>query len=159
MKCRISRDLRGRLRRETHVHPRLECCGLLLGNLDEIQDFVPIPNDASDPATAFEFDHRAHLDAVKCARGAGLAVVGHYHSHPGGSCWPSPTDAERAVEQGRYWMILTASGEALWISRRGGRVAGAFEPVLIEVADAPPCQPLAQRPIGARNIASTAGAP
>ncbi len=61
-----------------------------------------------------------------------MAVIGYYHSHPSGNSAPSPADAARADAQGRCWLILTPAAAAIWVSRRGGAVLGAFEPVELE---------------------------
>jgi proteasome lid subunit RPN8/RPN11 len=133
MKWRISRLLLDRLRRgERAGHPR-ETCGLLLGAEGRILDALPIRNVAADPRSAFELDPAAHLAASRAARASGMAVFGHYHSHPGGDPSPSRADAEQAGEQGRLWLILAGDEHGLWLSREGGPVAGAFERMELEI--------------------------
>jgi proteasome lid subunit RPN8/RPN11 len=147
MKCRISRDLLDRIAGETRASPSHEACGLLLGMAGEITQVVPLPNVARDPRISFMLEPRGHLWVSRRARAAGLAILGHFHSHPTGRARPSASDAALAGEQGLLWMIVAGDEQRLWVSRRGGRVAGAFEPVRLQVLDALPCQQGAHAPI------------
>ncbi len=111
----------------------VEHCGLLVGSDGAIADLVAIPNVSASPASSFELDPAAHLAAARHAREQGKRIVGHYHSHPSGDASPSHADARRAREQGLYWLILGGGEARLWISRAGGSMLGAFEPVELEV--------------------------
>jgi proteasome lid subunit RPN8/RPN11 len=134
MKCAISRPLIERLRSEAEAAGNREICGLLLGAEGRIQAAVAIPNIAADPERRFALEPAAHLRASREARAAGLRVVGHYHSHPGGDAAPSPADAAQAGEQGLHWLILAAGRQSLWRSRAGGALLSAFDAVELEIA-------------------------
>jgi proteasome lid subunit RPN8/RPN11 len=112
------------------ARPRIEACGLLLGTLDasgwRIDATVPLRNTA-DSATFFEFDPAELLDHDLRH---GAAIVGVYHSHPGGPARPSATDlgTMRAQADAPWvWLILSPhSGAALGAPPGGGwRSAGA----------------------------------
>lgn len=133
MRCAISRPLLERLLREAKAAHSREICGLLLGRAGVVEEAVPIVNAARDPRRSFLLDPAGHLAASRRARHAGRAIVGHYHSHPGGSAEPSYADAQAAEEQGLYWLIIAAGGARLLISRRGGGILGAFAGIEIEL--------------------------
>lgn len=130
MNCAISRAVLDRLRTEARADE--EVCGLLLARGGVIDEATPIPNSAIDRRQSFALDPQAHLAASGAARAAGKTIVGHYHSHPSGDPHPSAADAAEASEQGRYWLIVTASEARMWISRSGGSVLNAFEPVRLD---------------------------
>jgi len=134
MKWTISRGLAERLRAEAKAAGKSEICGLLLGREGRIEAAAPVPNVAPDPRRAFLLDPATHLRVSREARQGGTRIIGCYHSHPGGDPRPSALDAAHAAEQGFHWLILADDGETLWRSRTGGPVAGAFEPVALEIA-------------------------
>jgi proteasome lid subunit RPN8/RPN11 len=159
MKCRISRFLLDSIADRCAARPTLESCGLLLGEEGEILAAVDVPNRAADPARRFELDSAAHLATSRAARGAGMRIIGHYHWHPSGSAMPSTDDRLAADRDGVYWLILAATDRRLWISRRGGSLEGAFDPVALSLCKALPCQQEGLGPIGGTgNIDGSAGA-
>jgi len=106
-------------------HPR-EACGLLLGAGDRIERAVPAANVAADPAAAFEIDPALLLRCHRAARDGGPALIGWYHSHPNGRATPSSTDAARALEDGRLWVVATDAGLRAFVATPGGPIAGRF---------------------------------
>ncbi|WCT71988.1 Mov34/MPN/PAD-1 family protein [Sphingomonas naphthae] len=119
MAVEISRALLARLRAEAAASPHAEICGLLFGACNRIDRADPTANVAADPARTFEIDPAALFAAHRAARAGGPRMIGHYHSHPGGSAHPSATDAAMA-EPGRYWLILGAEEALLWLALEGG---------------------------------------
>lgn len=110
---------------------REEVCGLLFGSPQRIDAAQRCRNVAANPADSFEIDPAALLAAHKTARGGGPAIVGCYHSHPGGSPEPSARDAAAAAPDGLLWLI-TGGGEArLWRARE----EGGFAPIELELQD------------------------
>ncbi len=75
---------------------------------------LPAANVAADPARSFEIDPAALLRSHREARGAGQAIIGHYHSHPDGDGRPSRRDAARATENGQIWLIIAAGALHAW---------------------------------------------
>jgi proteasome lid subunit RPN8/RPN11 len=106
-----------------------EACGLLLGRGDNITRHVEAANVAADPVRRFEIDPAVLLRTHREARGAGEAILGWYHSHPNGQREPSETDAARAVEDGKLWVIVAAGALTGWLAGRDGPVHGRFCPV------------------------------
>jgi proteasome lid subunit RPN8/RPN11 len=83
-----------------------ECCGVLVGNNDEILETVRIRNLA-ESGTRYLLDPKGHIDARRNARRRGLSVVGFYHSHPGTPAEPSPTDIAEATYRDHVYLIVS----------------------------------------------------
>jgi desampylase len=84
-----------------------ECCGVLIGNDDQVFDAVPARNIADRPAVRFLIDPKDHLAALRDARGRGLDVVGFYHSHPRSPAIPSETDRAEANYPQHLFLIVS----------------------------------------------------
>ncbi len=124
----VAESLRNHARAE---HPR-ECCGVLLGDGVGIVEAVPAKNVAARPEHSFEIDPAVLLAVHRSARGHGLYVAGWYHSHPGGVGQPSKTDAARAVEDGKLWVIIAQDEISAWRVVPDGPVHGRFATVALE---------------------------
>ncbi len=112
------------------AHPH-EACGLLLGEGARITAAIPARNVHPAPATHFEIDPQALIDAHRAARREGARqVVGYYHSHPSGPAEPSATDCAEAARDGRIWAIIAGEEVRLW---RDG--ADGFAPLSFACAE------------------------
>ena len=106
-------------------HPR-EACGVLLARDDVVVEAVAARNVAPNPETGFEIDPALLLATYRRARGEGLSVAGWYHSHPNGVGEPSVTDAARAVEDGKLWVIAAGGTLSAWRVAAGGEIHDRF---------------------------------
>jgi len=97
-----------------------ECCGILLGEGNTIRAALPARNIHSTPATHFEIDPQALVDAHREARAGGPQAVGYYHSHPSGSAEPSATDQAMAHGDGKVWAIIGRDAVTFWRDEPGG---------------------------------------
>ncbi|TAD83948.1 MAG: M67 family peptidase [Sphingomonadales bacterium] len=88
------------------AHPH-EACGILLGTDGRITEARKTANVHPAPATHFEIDPQALIDAHRAARAGGLDVIGYYHSHPSGPPAPSATDRACASGDGKVWAIVS----------------------------------------------------
>ncbi len=137
----ISRSLLDAVLADARSDTTRERCGLLLGKRDGKSDavlqFVSAANVHADPGQHFELDPAVLVAAYRAERAGGLAVLGHYHSHPVGEAMPSAADADAAAADagGRLWLIVSLSGFAAWRSVADGAVHGRFESVAIEWLD------------------------
>lgn len=111
-----------------------EACGIVVGTATAIAAALPARNVAACPATGFEIDPQALIDAQRTARRDGSEVVGWYHSHPNGVATPSPADAMRAVGDDRLWLIAAAGHVFAWRAGADGAVHGRFTPVTLVAA-------------------------
>ena len=84
----------------------VECCGLLIGQPDFIDDSRPARNMKNSPV-AYLVDPQQHFDAIRTARTTGRMVVGAYHSHPRSPAVPSPTDLAEAYDPGLLYVIVS----------------------------------------------------
>ncbi|MEO0641995.1 MAG: M67 family metallopeptidase [Pseudomonadota bacterium] len=106
---------------ERAAHPH-ECCGLLLGEVSSdvwaavgrITRAVPTANVHARPATGFEIDPQALIDAHRAQREGGPRLLGYYHSHPTGDPRPSVIDAANAPGDGMIWAICAAGDVQFW---------------------------------------------
>jgi len=91
-----------------------ECCGLIEGVRDgdlwRVTALHPVRN-LSAVLDRFEMEPQDQFAAQKAARANGRAIIGCYHSHPGGQAQPSGADRAGAGEENFLWLI--AGGEAL----------------------------------------------
>ena len=114
MALEVTRDVIATLLTRATAAAPAECCGLLLGRGERIDQALPATNIAPDPLRHFEIDPVALIAAHRAARsGAGPQVLGYYHSHPTGSAEPSATDRAMTSGDGRVWAIA-AGGMVRW---------------------------------------------
>ena len=111
-----------------------ECCGLLLGRGERIEQAVAATNVAADPLRHFEIDPAALIAAHRAARAGGPELVGYYHSHPQGHPLPSATDCAHASGDGRVWAIVAGGEVGFWRDGNNG-AGGGFEPLFYRVVD------------------------
>ena len=83
-----------------------ECCGLLIGNAEMVEDAARARNTKRS-RTRFEVEPADHFAAIRRARAAGLDVIGAYHSHPNGPTGPSDTDRARLTDPAMFHVIIS----------------------------------------------------
>ncbi len=108
-----------------------ECCGLLVGTGDVIDEAVPAPNVLSS-ASRYRLDPRVHLETNRRLRGTPRAIVGAYHSHPRSPAVPSPRDLAEAHYPEFVWLIVSLETAAAR-SRAYRIVGGCAEELQLRV--------------------------
>lgn len=83
-----------------------ECCGLLIGTAETIEDASRARNTKRS-RTRFEVEPADHFAAIRRARAAGMQVIGAYHSHPNGPSGPSETDRARLTDPAMFHIIVS----------------------------------------------------
>ena len=118
-----------------------EACAMLEGTASAGQTRVArvhfADNVAADRTRGFEVDPSALFRLHRAVRGGPTALVGVWHSHPGGGARPSATDRGRAWEPELVWVITPvadgrAGTAAAWRLDGAGEGA-AFAPESLEV--------------------------
>lgn len=104
------------------AHPH-EACGILLGRGTRITEARATANVHPTPATHFEIDPQALIDAHRAARTGGPQVLGYFHSHPRGRAQPSATDRACAAGDGKVWAILAGGDVTFWRDGEAGFTA------------------------------------
>jgi proteasome lid subunit RPN8/RPN11 len=94
-----------------------ECCGVLLGHMEEdgsiVLEALPAKNIHPDSAQSrYTIAPQELIRIQQQARGHGLDIVGFYHSHPDHPAEWSKTDLEGAHWIGYSYMITSVNGEA-----------------------------------------------
>jgi len=117
-----------------------ECCGILLGRVEEgmkaVAEVRALENTETDsPGNRYLIDSRELLAADLEARRAGQEILGVYHSHPDHPPLPSAFDRERALPWYSYLIVSVVDGEpkelSCWVLREDG---SGFDPeTLVEV--------------------------
>jgi proteasome lid subunit RPN8/RPN11 len=87
--------------------PDHERCGLLAGCEGVIARVLHAHNVAGDPVTQYEIAPAELFQLMREIRGAGLQLLGIYHSHPHGANEPSRTDVERAYYPDAAYFIIS----------------------------------------------------
>ena len=87
-----------------------ECCGLLVGTPDAIDEAVPVRNVLNSP-TRYQLDPGEHIVLNRRLRGSGRSIVGAYHSHPLSAPVPSPRDIAEAQYPEFVWLIVSLAGD------------------------------------------------
>ena len=131
MTIRLASDAAALILAEAERAAPRECCGLLLGQGDQIAEARPAANVAADPLRRFEIDPARLIAAERDARQGGPMLLGYYHSHPNGLAEPSATDLASAPPDGRIWLIAAAGRIAAF--RAPERPGGTFRRIALEI--------------------------
>lgn len=110
------------------ANPR-ETCGLLLGREGRITMVREARNVHPTPATHFEIDPQALIDAYREEREGGLQLLGYFHSHPTGDAVPSRTDEALRAGDGKVWAIVAGSDVRFWLDAPKGFCPLSYEVV------------------------------
>jgi proteasome lid subunit RPN8/RPN11 len=106
-----------------------ECCGLLIGSADIVEDAARARN-LKRSRTKFQVEPADHFAAIRKARAAGLEVIGAYHSHPSGPSGPSDTDRARLTDPSMFHIIVSLAHGTKTV-RAFRLVDGNFSPLEI----------------------------
>lgn len=129
---RIRRGVLSQIESHAQDEAPLECCGLLVGAGDLIDEAVPAANILSS-ASQFQLDPRVHLDTNRRLRGTARSVLGAYHSHPRSEAVPSARDRAEAHYSDFVWLIVSLAATRP-VCRAYQIVSGTVEelPLIVE---------------------------
>jgi len=138
----ISTDALQRI--EEHARQALprEACGFLVGRGGDSPAILRVVASANlapqERTDRFEIDPRLHLRLQRELRDSGHAILGIYHSHPGGRAAPSATDKTQAAYPGWIWLITALDGDRACVTRAFRHIAGAdFDSLPLEAVNEP----------------------
>ncbi len=104
---RIPRTVANLILAHVQRHEEREACGLIAGKDGRPLRCYEIPNVASEPATRFQMDPAAQIDAMRRMREAGEELFAIYHSHPRGPALPSSIDLAEAAYPDTLYLIVS----------------------------------------------------
>jgi proteasome lid subunit RPN8/RPN11 len=116
--------------------PHHERCGLLAGRDGVITRVLHASNIAGDPATQYEIAPTELFHLMREIRGAGLQLLGIYHSHPHRANEPSRTDIARAYYPDAAYFIISPQPHVETPVRAFAIRDGVVSELQIEIADA-----------------------
>ena len=114
MEPQISSALRAAMIAHAAETPDVEVCGLLLGLEFQVEEARQCNNVSDQPSDSFEIDPLALIAAHKAQRAGGLAVIGHYHSHPNGVRALSERDIKYATK-GHILVVVAGGDIGVWV--------------------------------------------
>ena len=92
------------------IYPK-ECCGVLLGSEQQVQEAVPLPNVYTGPQEDFfVMDPKDLIRVDESARKNGLEILGIFHSHPDCDAYFSKRDLEHSCSWFSYVVLSIKSG-------------------------------------------------
>jgi proteasome lid subunit RPN8/RPN11 len=120
---KLGAELRAEIERHAEREYPRECCGLLVGRIEDegrtriIHSIVPVANIFAEEG---ERHHRMAIEPLEYAKAErryaaeGLGVVGNYHSHPDHPAVPSQYDLEHLAPWPTmsYVVVSVREGEA-----------------------------------------------
>lgn len=83
-----------------------ECCGLLSGPGEVIEQLHRLTNIAQTPQTRYFAEPGELVQAHRLIRLRGERLMGIYHSHPRSPAYPSPIDVEQAYYPDVVYFII-----------------------------------------------------
>lgn len=98
MALRVRRDHLEQIIAQARAEAPNECCGMLAGRGETVEEVFPGRNSDRSPKT-YVMDPKDQLRAFRAMDERGWDLVGIYHSHPQTEAVPSRTDRERAVDR------------------------------------------------------------
>lgn len=96
---------------QAHAEAPNECCGVLLGRGDDVQEVFPGRNVDESPRT-YLMDPQDQLRAFRTMDERGWELIGIYHSHPLTEAYPSKTDVARALYPDARYVIVSLHAPA-----------------------------------------------
>ena len=83
-----------------------ECCGLLVGTADRIDEAVRTASLERSP-NRYQVDPATHFALIRRLRGTDRIIVGAYHSHPRHAAEPSRSDIGEAYDPELVYVIVS----------------------------------------------------
>ncbi|MDP9268856.1 MAG: M67 family metallopeptidase [Acidobacteriota bacterium] len=153
---KLPRALADAIRRHAERDYPEECCGVLLGRMENengvrngdrdgartVAEVLPCANAVARPASHNRYAIAPHelIAAQRAARERGLVIAGFYHSHPDHDAAPSATDTAQAYwPECVYVIVSVAQGKASEMNAflLAGNGEARLQPEAIAISDRP----------------------
>jgi proteasome lid subunit RPN8/RPN11 len=108
----VSNEIVPEILKHAQKQPCEECCGLLAGDGRIITRAFAARNAAEEKTKNYEMAPEELFRLMREIRGAGLRLMGIYHSHPNGKNEPSARDIERAYYPEAAYLVLSPHEDA-----------------------------------------------
>jgi proteasome lid subunit RPN8/RPN11 len=116
-----------------------ECCGLLIGTEDAIEEAVPTRNARESPST-YQVDPADHFALIRRARAEQRQIIGAYHSHTRSAAEPSPRDIAESHDESLVHLIVSlAAPEPRVAAFRIRKAAAEAEAVALNIRRSAGC--------------------
>jgi [CysO sulfur-carrier protein]-S-L-cysteine hydrolase len=103
---RLTREHLDRMVAHAHAEAPYECCGLLAGRGEVVEEVFPGRNQDQSPWT-YLMDPQDQLRAFRTMDQRGWELVGIYHSHPHTDAHPSRIDVAKALYPDARYVIIS----------------------------------------------------
>ena len=116
-----------------------ECCGLLVGTAEGIEQAVRTRNAKESPS-AYRVDPADHFALIRRVRARQKLIVGAYHSHPRSAAEPSPRDIAESHDESLVHLIVSlAAAEPRFAAFRIRKGAAEAEAVALSIRRSGDC--------------------
>jgi desampylase len=134
---RVRRSVLDAIEAHARAEAPRECCGLLVGGMDEISEAVATANVADEPRRRYEISPADHFALIRRCRDEadGPRIVGGYHSHPRSLPEPSETDLQQAFLEFVYLIAGPLDGSAPFAIRGYRLIDGRLDSVTLSVVE------------------------
>ena len=103
---KIPKAIHDRILEQARAEKPNECCGILAGRGETVEQLYPMTNSHHSPVT-YRVDPKEQFAAFKDMRARGIDLLAIYHSHPNSPAYPSATDVRLAYYSEAVYMILS----------------------------------------------------
>jgi len=116
-----------------------ECCGLLIGNEEWIEEAVRTRNAKESPST-YQVDPADHFALIRRTRAQQRQIIGAYHSHTRSAAEPSPRDIAESHDESLVHLIVSlAAAEPRVAAFRIRKGAAEAEAVALSIRPSAGC--------------------
>jgi proteasome lid subunit RPN8/RPN11 len=102
--------------------PDQEVCGLISSKNGIAAACYPIANIAAQPATRFQLDPAAQIDAMRKMREQNEELCAIFHSHPTAPAQPSAQDIAESAYLDAAYLVISLNTKGV-LEMRGFRIA------------------------------------
>ena len=103
---KIPKIIHDRILEQARAEKPNECCGILAGRGETVEQLYPMTNSHHSPVT-YMMDPKEQFAAFKDMRARDIDLLAIYHSHPHTAAYPSATDVRLAYYPETAYLIIS----------------------------------------------------